>query len=696
MSTQRRTKLMLTVATVFVSLPIIAVTFLLNMDWNRVKPAINVRVSEALGRPFSINGNLSLVWQKQSADLHQKKAEWRDMIPWPHLVAQDIHIGNPSNLNSIMSPALQAKTLPPPYDMASIKQIRFALNPLALLRKKIIIPILFLDSPVIDLMRTADGQNNWTFLKPARPSTWQLELQHVVLTKGRIHLDDAIKRADINADIDTIDNDAEYGVQWQIRGKLNNEAISGNGRAGAVIALQHQIAPFPIIGYLRQGETVISVVGSLTRPTDLAALDMRLAVSGLSMGRLYAVTGIILPETPPFATEGHLLGTLGPNGNWSYNKFRGKVGSSDINGDLNFQLKKPRPLLSGTIVSESLQFSDLAPIVGIDSTSSKLRRGAPVTQPSEKILPIENFKTERWTSIDADIKFSANNIIRKEALPINKLTTNLSLQDGVLTLHPLNFELAGGSLSSDITLDGSGRTGKNAIQADMKIKARHLKLKQIFPTVQELDASLGEINGDAALSAVGNSVASLLGASNGEVKALIHQGTVSKLLLEEIGLNIGSIVFTKLTGDKQVKLNCLAADFDVREGVMQANSFIVDTDEAILNIKGNINLRMEQLDLSIKPKSKGVRVISLRAPLYVHGSFQHPSVNVDKGVMAMRAGGAIALAALNPFAALIPLTSAGPKEDSECTTLLAAVNVKPVAPSPGKIQQSAKPITLIK
>ncbi|MDO8176963.1 MAG: AsmA family protein [Undibacterium sp.] len=679
MTIERRTKLILTVAIIFLSLPVIAVTILLNVDWNRVKPGLNIRVSEAIGRPFSITGDLSLTWKKQSADLHQNKEGWRNMIPWPYLVAQDIRIGNPSDLN-LNAPAHS--------DMASVKQLTFSLNPLALLTKKIEIPVLYLHVPVIDLMRNAQGQNNWTLNRPDKPSAWQLELQRVVLTKGSIHLSDALKHADVTADIETINNDPEYGVEWQLRGKLNGEPISGTGRAGAVLALQEQTLPYPLMGFLRQGQTVISVVGSLTRPSDLAAIDMRLAVSGLSMGRLYALTGIILPETPPFSTEGHLLGTLGPKGgNWSYGNFRGKVGSSDINGDVNFQLKKPRPLLSGIIISESLLFSDLAPIIGTDSNASKATRGAPAVQPSNKILPVENFKTDRWTSIDADIKFSANNIIRKEALPINKLTTNLRLQDGVLTLLPLNFDLAGGSLSSDIKLDGSGKTGKNAILAEMKVKARHLKLKQVFPTLQELNASLGEINGDVSLTATGNSVASLLGASNGEVKALINQGTVSKLLLEEIGLNIGSIVFTRIVGDKQVKLNCLAADFDVRNGLMQANSFIVDTDDAALDIKGNINLTQEQLDLSIKPKSKGVRVISLRAPLYVRGSFQHPSVSVDKGVMAMRAGGAIALAALTPFAALIPLISTGPREDSDCAKLLADALVKPVAPAPGKTKK---------
>lgn len=683
MTIQRHLKLILTTVSVLLCIPVIVIIFLLNLDWNRVKPSLNARMSEAIGRPFEISGDLSLTWKRQSDHLLQRVEGWRSTISWPYLVAREIHIGNPENLN----PDLNLTITDSSPDMANIKQLTFTLNPLALLEKKILISVLYLDTPTINLMRNPTGHNNWTLIKPAMLSAWQLELQSVVLTKGRIHLNDGFRHADLTIDIDTIDHDAEYGVEWKMHGKLNGEIISGNGRAGALLAFQHQTRPFPVTGYLRQGETVISAVGSLTRPTDLAAIDIRLAVSGLSMARLYAITGIILPETPPFSTEGRLLGTLGPKGNWSYESFRGKVGSSDINGDLHFQLKQPRPLLSGSVISESLLFSDLAPIIGTDSKSSKAMRGAPEVQPSGKIFPVESFKTERWTSIDADIKFSANHINRKEALSINKLTTRLRLQDGILTLLPLNFELAGGSLSSDIILDGSGRTGKNAIQAEINIKARHLKLKQIFPNLQEINASFGEINGDASLSAVGNSVASLLGASNGEVKALINQGTVSKLLLEEIGLNIGSIVFTRLIGDKQVKLNCLAADFDVRNGVMQANSFIVDTDEAVLDIRGDINLKQEQLDLSIKPKSKGVRIISLRAPLYVHGSFEHPSVNVDKGVMAIRAGGAIALAALTPFAALIPLISTGQRNDSECASLLAEVNLKPVAPVPGKTKK---------
>jgi AsmA family protein len=675
-----------------IAVPAVALVVLLNFDWNRAKPWLNARTSEAVGRPFTIEGNLSLTWAQEATAPAELEKGWRGRIPWPHLVAQDIHIGNPPAM-AVPAPAAASAsaglnasgTAALPDDMASIKELSFSLNPLALLEKKIVIPILHFDSPVVSLLRGADGKNNWTFRNDAKPSPWQLELQRIVFTKGSVRLSDAIKHADVTLDIDTLDADPNYGVAWQLHGKFNGEAISGNGKAGAVLSLQHQTAPYPIMANLRMGKTVIAVEGTLTKPTDLAALDMRLKLSGSSMARLYALTGLVLPETPPYATEGHLIGALNQHGShWIYDKFSGKVGSSDISGSLDYQSKQPRARLSGVVVSHLLQFSDLAPVIGADSNASKARRGVAAVQPAAKILPAEPFKTERWTSIDADIQFRAEKILRKKELPLNKLTTNVHLENGVLSLNPLNFDMAGGSLNSNITLDSSGKAGKQAIKATMKVTARHLKLKQLFPTLQPLQASAGEINGDASLSAVGNSVATLLGASNGEIKTLINQGTVSKLLLEEMGLNIGNVILTRLVGDKQVKLNCMATEFGVTNGLMQTRRFIIDTDDAILNVSGNINLTQEQLDLTIKPNSKGLRVFSLRAPLYVRGSFKEPHVSIDKGVMALRVGGAIALAVVAPAAALIPLIGTGPRENSECAKLLAEARAKPVAPLPGK------------
>ncbi len=117
---------------------------------------------------------------------------------------------------------------------------------------------------------------------------------------------------------------------------------------------------------------------------------------------------------------------------------------------------------------------------------------------------------------------------------------------------------------------------------------------------------------------------------------------------------------------------------------MQTRTFVVDTQESITNVDGQVNLSKEQLDLKINPHSKGLRLISLRTPLYVTGSFKSPKLSLDKGVLAMKAGGAVALAVLAPIAALVPLVTVGPGRDSPCASLLAEAGSKPVAPPPGK------------
>ncbi|NML61699.1 AsmA family protein [Massilia sp. RP-1-19] len=670
----RRTKILLAVAGVLVAIPAIALAVLLTYDWNKARPWLNARTSEAIGRPFAITGDLSLSWERPSGKMAERNRTWRDFIPWPHLVANHVHVGNPAGM--------------PASDMASVRQFSFSLDPLALLDQRIMIPLLQFRAPVVHLQRNADGKNNWTFKKETKESPWVLDLERVVFTEGIVHYKDAITKADLTADVDTLEGDPEYGVGWKLRGTYNGAPVTGSGKAGAVLSLKQQITPYPLQADFRMGATRIAFDGTLTKPTQLAALDLNLKLAGPSMARLYPLIGVLLPETPAYSTSGRLIGALGPDSSrWTYDRFSGKVGSSDLGGTLTFQTGAPRGKLSGTVRSKLLHFDDLGPLIGADSNASKARRGVAPVQPANKVLPVETFRTERWTAIDADVRYAADNIVREKQLPITKLSTHLILKDGVITLAPLNFGMAGGTLTSNIKMDGSGRQGKNAIKATAKVTARRLQIKQLFPAIEGLQASVGQVNGDAALSATGNSIATLLAASNGEIHTLIDEGTVSKMLLEKMGLNIGSIVLTTLFGDKQVRINCMATDFAVDRGVMYSRIFTVDTEEAIINVDGVISLVDETLHLTINPKTKGLRIISLRAPLYVRGPFKQPSVSVDKGVLAMKAGGALALATLAaPVAALLPLVSAGPGVQSECGKLLAAARQKPVAPPPGKRQ----------
>jgi uncharacterized protein involved in outer membrane biogenesis len=674
----RALKAVLWILGILIAIPVIAIVILLTFDWNRVKPWLNAKVSEAIERPFAIAGDLSVKWERPSETIVPGQRTWRDHIPWPHLYANDIHVGNPANMQK--------------GDTASVRQISFSLNPFPLLSHTINIPVLRVDGPRLELLRLDATHYNWAYKHEKKESKWELDLERLVLAKGVIHIKDAVTDADITADVDTIANDPTYGIGFKVHGTYNDAPVTGGGKTGGVLTLKDNMdAPFPIQADVHSGPYALAVQGTITRPAKLAGLDLRLKLAGPSMARLYAFTGVVLPETPAFSTEGHLTGSLGDGkdgkqSSWTYEKFKGKVGESDINGSLTFRTHKPRNKLTGTIHSNQLRFADLGPLIGADSNASKRERGVAAVQPSGKALPVEKFHTEKWKVLDADVRFSADRIVKTAQLPLNKLNTHLTMDNGVLKLRPLDFGMAGGTVTSNITLDGSGSAGKDAIKATLDATARHIEVKQLFPQIQKIQqATAGDIYAQAKLTATGDSVGEMLAKSNGEVKGLVSEGVVSKLLLEEAGLNVGNVIITKLFGDKQVKLNCLASDLDVKNGVASTNTFVLDTEEAIVDIKGTVNLSSEQMDLRVKPETKALRLFTLRTPFYVRGTFRNPDLQLDKKVLAMKGGAAVALAVVAaPAAALLPLINTGPGKDSPCAALLAEARAKPQAPPPGK------------
>ena len=643
-------------------LTIVAITLVIlsTVDLNRAKPWIDEKVSAATGRSFAINGDLSLSWERPG-----EEKGWRRFVPWPHFRAKDVVLGNPD----------WATTGP---EMARIAQIDFSINPFKLLGKTVSVHSLIMTEPRLMLEQDRQSRKNWDFPKSESKSNWSFEIKSVAMTAGTLRYVDALKRADMTARVDT---DPDNSMRWQLNGTFNDEKITGSAHSGALLSLQEKGVAYPIEAKVVVGETTITAKGTLTDPANPSALDVRMSILGASMADLFPLGGVLLPRTPKFSTEGRVVGTLGrDNLNLRYENFKGKVGGSDIGGTLAYLQRDPRPILRGEVVSQKLVWNDLGAIVGAGDEPKKQKAGQ-VKQPPGKVLPVSPFNTESWGKMDADVKFSGKQIIHSDRLPIDNLDTHIKMDNGVLSLAPLNFGVAGGRIAIGLKVDGRDSLAK----ANMALSARGLRLRDMFPTVESMRASLGQLNGDAKLSATGNSVAALAAGANGELKALVSQGTVSEFIMEAMGLNAGRVVVNKLFGDKQVKLNCLATDIDIAKGVMKPNIFVLDTEDAIVEVDGNISLAKETLDLDIRPRSKGLRLFSLRSPLYVAGTFKDPDVGVNKTAIALRAGAAIALGTIAaPLAGLAALTHAGPNEDSPCASLLAEAGKAPVAPPAGK------------
>ena len=138
---------------------------------------------------------------------------------------------------------------------------------------------------------------------------------------------------------------ARLCVRLEGLGQYKDLPVKGEGKVGGMLAMQDASQPFPVQADLSVGGTRAAVVGTLRDPASLAALDLRLKLSGGSMAQLYPLTGVTLPDTPPYSTDGHLVARLRRQGGavFDYKDFNGKVGNSDLHGDVSFALARRAP-----------------------------------------------------------------------------------------------------------------------------------------------------------------------------------------------------------------------------------------------------------------------------------------------------------------------------------------------------------------
>ena len=689
------------------------------IDWNRAKPWVNDKVSEATGRHFAIEGDLSAAWRWPQP----LEEGWHRWIPGVTVKAESLVMDHPVGFAPPFqradrkTPSKGKADLPDASSMARIGSATATVRLLPLLGRHLSIDTVALIDPQVALARTADGTNNWTFERKDGPrSGWSVDVDQLVVHQGVLAYADAVKDLDLKARIDTTGPVAPasavarapasaadqaatppavatteatpYGLRFELQGRYAKAQIEGRGRAGQVISLRNKVVNYPLQIDASAGSVALSAEGVLANPGALSGLDFQVFLKGGSMADLYDLTGLVLPNTPAFETRGRLTGSLAPErAVWEYSDFRGKVGQSDLQGSLKYTSGKPRPRLTGTMTSNQLRLADLGPTLGTRQSGNTPRSRSQ----GGKVLPDSQFAAERWNAMDMDIVFKGRHIIRPESLPLQDLSTRAVMENAQLRLAPLTFGVADGKIESQVTIDG--RTAP--LKAQIRGTVQGLQLSALFPKVQLMKKSLGRMDGAIALESTGNSMAGLLGHGTGEMRLYVREGTLSKQMLDLAALNVGSIIVGKLFGEnKEVHLRCAVADFTVVDGLATTRIVKMSTDDAVVEATGTIDLGTEALDLRIKPESLQWKFFSLRSPLYVRGTFGNPDVGVEAGPLLLRAGAAVVAAVVAPAAlALVPITVPAADDDTHCKPLLnlAQQPVKPgVQGAAGTASQPAR------
>lgn len=590
---------------------------------------VEQRAGVALGREFKI-GDLQINWS------------WA-----PRIQLRDVLVGG------------AAEDAPPLLEAAAV-DLRIRLLPL--LRGDVILPHLQLEKPNVALHVDEKGVPNWSFSKnptaaaAAEAATPDERAEapvvgELVIKDGHFKYDDDAKDLQLEGAISTATGEAEKteSIKLDAKGKLQGKAMKVDFVGGSILALRDDDTPYPLDLSASYGGTEVTVKGTATDPFKLEAADIDLTLKGPDLSEIFPLLGVPAPPTPPYSLEGNLVRE---GETWHFTKMRGRIGDSDIGGEVKVDYGPEKPVLTANLVSDNLDFDDLAPLVGSppdtdETASAEQKKVAAQLEQKDELFPNVPLNVNLLDVMDMEVSLDAKKVKSENYLPVEALAGTVTVRGGKAVVKPFKIAIAGGSLEGALSLDANHKPSVAA--ADIKL--RNVDLKAFFKGSQFFDTTEGKIGADVDISGQGKSLAEVMGTSDGKTFFTMKGGALSGLLIEAAGLDITEALVLYVGDDARVPIRCGAGPINLTDGVARFDRIIMDTTDSVLYIRGESNLSKETLVMDIFADAKDFSVLDVDAPVHLEGKIRAPEISIGKGVP-------------------IPLIEPGDAKDVDCNLLL--------------------------
>jgi len=608
--TKRKCRILIWLFSVFGIIGIATATaiFFLTLDQNQAKKYISAGVSKATGRQLSINGDLKLdlgwISRLSASQIQFENAQWSKHPQMVEVGLFDVQI----DLWQLLS------------------------------QFRVVLPTITISQPKVILEKNAEGSANWEFraaptaTEPAVPEqrTEFPVIEKLIIKDGTFLFDDqqTNKKLELKLTQAEAAGFLDEPVKLKAEGTYQKLPLTLSLAGGSYQNLRSTQEPYPLRINLGMGKVKAKIDGNLTDPLAMNGEDVTLDIQGDDMANLFPLIRLVFPSTPPYRLKGHLKheGEV-----WSFSNFSGQVGGSDLSGTIRVDTEPKRPFMKADLVSNMLDFKDLAGFIGGTpgttsgrTASEEQQKLAADDKENDRIFPDQRFSLERLRAMDADVRLRAKRILAPN-LPIDDLNAKLSLNDGVLRFDPAVFGVADGRMEIYSTFDGSKRPSK--VRIDSRLK--QLNLKRFLADSSFAQKTIGPIGGRINISGTGESFRELMATASGNTFFVMSGGEISELFVRLAGLDVARTLGVLVRGDKPIPIRCALLDVQGENGQMGVQTLVFDTANSVISGEGKIDLRDEKVNMVVIPEPKNFSPLSLRSFIRVTGGFKNVSVFPD-------------------------------------------------------------------
>jgi uncharacterized protein involved in outer membrane biogenesis len=615
------------------------VIFLLLFDWNWLRGPIGRYASARTGRYVRLEGDLRV-----------------HLLSWtPSASVGGLKIGNPKWAG--------------PGDTATVDALAIKVKLLPLLAGHVDLPLVDLENPRFDLIRDAQDRANWRLSETPSDKPAQLPpIQQFIVRGGKLTMRDYRRNLTLDGTVNANEQQGpgHQGFELVGQGTLNKEPFLLKASGGPLIHVE-QNKPYPFHVEMSAGPTHLLADGTLARPFNLGDLSGQLAIRGPNMANLYTLTDIAFPGTPAYRLAAHFDRK---NTRFDFSAINGSVGDTDLEGQLSIDKVSGRRKVTADVQSRRLVFSDLLAVIGGGPKASVVKASskAPAPTPSGRLMPDAQLYKDRLRVMDAEVRYRAQSV-NTGRWPLKRFSLDLTLDDGLLMLNPVEFDFPQGRLAGTVRIDGR----KPVPTTDLDVRVTNLAMQQFLPGKPGQPPPIeGLLEARAQLHGRGDTIHKAAASADGKVVLVAPHGQIRQAFAELMGINVANGLYLLLSGDqRETNLRCAVAEFDVKNGIMSVSNAVFDTGVVRAAGKGTVDLGEETLDLRLDGQTKKPRLLRVWAPITLKGTLLHPKPGVDAGKAAGQLGIAVAVGAvLAPLAAILPFVEPGLAKDADCAALI--------------------------
>jgi uncharacterized protein involved in outer membrane biogenesis len=540
----------------------------------------------------------------------------------------------------------------------------------------------------LDLQWDAERKrNSWTFGDPnQKGEPLELPLIRRALISGTT-LRYRDPQMQLSADI------AFRTIEGRDTKLANAIRFSGNGTArrtpftieGALLSPNATIAggENKLAVRIRAAHTSADIDGTLPGATEIEGARLRMDLRGRNLADIFSVAGIAVPDTRAYRLRSALTKA---GDEWRFTGLSGRFGASDLAGKLTVRMGEPRLLLTADLATRSLDILDAGPFIGYNPEKLAAQgRAGVITQVNgaPRLLPDAPLRVDALKNFDAKVNWTVRDV-RAPDFPISNIHLGLDLDDRLLKLSPLNFDMARGHVDSGITINA--RTPGVFTNYDIRLSPTPMGVLLAGFGVDEAGTS-GTLKARIELTGTGDTVHDSLSTSNGRIAIIMPKGSFWTRNIQLAELDLGTFVQKMFEGKlkEPVQINCGLIGFTVRNGVAAADPILIDTAKSVMVGRGGFSFRNESIDLAFRADSKKFSLFAGQSPVGLNGYFAKPGFDLISGDLIARAGAGLGLGLVaSPLAAVIAFVDVGDAKAAACGPVLAGASAQAQRTTKGK------------